>query len=931
MIRTSRLLLVPLLLVLLCVGSAHPKNKGGGNYGAINIGPTGILGGFMKGSPHFTVLHVYKGSPADGKIQVGDVITSINGRASEDFLGQKRGCWTEHKGARYTLGSAITQAEAKDGVLTFGLKRESGDQAEVEEGARKSGPKLEPADLAASTTLEGGEDGVPELDLKLEPGDRAEVEDGGRKSGPKRESRELTATVKIPVLGAYSPTWPVNCGKSDQIVRDIAKFLRGIQNENGRFEFPGVELPKGMSGFGQNLIGHMMAGLFLLSTGEEEDLEAARKFAATCGGGGGKQSWYLGYRGLFLGEYYLRTGDETAKAKLAAICARLAACDKVGGWGHHLDSMSGGYVRGGLMNQAGVICFMSYQLARECGIEFDEAAFVRTLHFFYKFAGRGTLPYGDHRPGPGGPGNGRAGSTACAYSLLNDDRATRGAQLNAYLHTRTYTACEAGHTGNGFNMIWRGIAAPHVPGQFEKDRQTSMRELAWYYDLARGHDGSIRMLPVPNGEIRYASTCWGTGGLGLHYTAPRRALRITGKPRGEHNANPKLPDDKLWRGWEQPDTDFLKVGFCEGGSDLGIKSHETFPLLGSGNATIEQCEALMRHYNPSVRKSAAHALARKTSGTPVEGVPAVIDPKALDALERGLQHKDERVQRAACEGISSYHNWFSFKGTTLVDAETISERFAPYLIRILKDPESDIWAKDGALWVMARAKGETIAENLALIESFDDHELWWLRHSARWRVHGLAASEMVTFKTLEQILEAKRTEGRAFATVDLTKLLQMCVTSDKNFTPEQREEAINRFIALREMDRDGTGTTTVLKDAYGYAHQTSRGGMPVGNFYIFLNRLSPQAHIRTYPVLAQYLDDVSTPESEQGWGPYLFYGVKRFRGVMGKLMGAGEAARPIMKRLKQFLTTDDKAVARIKCEARKRGGGRKIFDPIVER
>jgi hypothetical protein len=392
-----------------------------------------------------------------------------------------------------------------------------------------------------------------------------------------------------------------------------------------------------------------------------------------------------------------------------------------------------------------------------------------------------------------------------------------------------------------------------------------------------------------------------------------------------------LPDDKLWRGWEQPDTDFLKVGFCEGGSDLGIKSHETFPLLGSGNATIEQCEALMRHYNPSVRKSAAHALAAKTSDTPAEGVPETIDPKALDALERGLQHPDERVQRAVCEGLTSYHNWFSFRGKSLVDSETISTRFAPYIVKILKDPKSDIWAKDGALWVMAKARGETIIENLELIESFDDHEIWWLRHSARWRVNGLAASEMVSFKTLEQILDAKQTEGRAFATVDLTKLLQMCVASDKNFTPEQRTEILDQFIALRKMDRDGTGTTTALKDAYGYANQTSGSGMSVGHFYIFLNRLSPQAHIRTYPVLAQYLDDVSTLESKQGWGPFLFYGVKRFSGVMGKLMGAGDAARPIMMRLKRFLTTDDKAVVRIKCEASKRGGGRKIFDPIVER
>jgi len=857
MMTTTRLLVVSLLLAVGGAGVAHAKDKSGGNYGAINIGPTGILGAFMNGSPHFTVLHVYEGSPADGKLQEGAVITSINGREQEPFLEGKR-CWTEHQGARYTLGDAITQAEATDGLVKLGLQ------------------------------------GQP------------------------------AATVKIPVLGAYSPTWPIDCKKSDQIVRDISKFLRSIQNEEGRFEFPEVDLPKGTSGFGNNSIGYMMAGLFLLSTGEEEDLEAAKRFAATVGGGG-KVSWYMGYSGLFLGEYYLRTGDETAKAKLAEICRVLAANDRVGAWGHKMGVVSAGYVRGGLMNHPGLACFKTYLLARECGVEVDEAAFVRTLHFFYKFAGRGIVPYGDHRPGPGGPGGGRAGKAACAYFLMNDPRATGGAALNAYLHTRTYGGCEGGHTGNGFNMMWRGIAAPHLPEQFEKDRQSAMRELAWYYDLARGHDGSVRILPVPNGEARYASTCWGTGALGLHYTALRKTLRITGKPRGKYNANPPLPDDKLWRGWEQPDTDFLKVGFCEGGSDLGMESHEIFPLLISGNATIEQCETLMRHYNPSARKSAAHALAAKSG----DG-PGGIDPKALDALERGLQHPDERVQRAVCEGIVAYHNWFSFKGESLVDAGTISNRFAPYMIKILKDPKSDIWTKDGALWVMAKAKGETIAKNLELLESFDDHEIWWLRHSTRWRVLGLSESEMVTFDTLEQILEAKRSEGRAFLSVDLTKQLQMCLASEKNFTPEQRKEIIDRFIALRQMDRQGTAPTTKKKDAYGYK-QTGSDGIQVGAFYIFLNQLPPEAHIQTYPVLIQYLDDVSTLESKQEWGSYLFYGVKRFTGVMGKLMGAGEAARPVMQRIKRFLTTDEKAVARVKFSNHRPSLKSKNFDPMMER
>jgi hypothetical protein len=31
--------------------------------------------------------------------------------------------------------------------------------------------------------------------------------------------------VKIPVLGAYSKTWPLDCPKSDKIVRNLADYI----------------------------------------------------------------------------------------------------------------------------------------------------------------------------------------------------------------------------------------------------------------------------------------------------------------------------------------------------------------------------------------------------------------------------------------------------------------------------------------------------------------------------------------------------------------------------------------------------------------------------------------------------------------------------------------------------------------------------------
>ena len=66
--------------------------------------------------------------------------------------------------------------------------------------------------------------------------------------------------VKIPVLGAYSKTWPLNCAKSDKIVRQVAEYLSTTDGN------------KGLADIGM---------LFLLSTGERKDLEVVRNWART--------------------------------------------------------------------------------------------------------------------------------------------------------------------------------------------------------------------------------------------------------------------------------------------------------------------------------------------------------------------------------------------------------------------------------------------------------------------------------------------------------------------------------------------------------------------------------------------------------------------------------------------------------------------------
>jgi hypothetical protein len=112
----------------------------------------------------------------------------------------------------------------------------------------------------------------------------AEASDGLVQFVVKGESKPVT--VEIPVLGAYSKTWPLDCPKSDKIVRQVADYLSS------------PESTEGLGGIGM---------LFLLSTGDDKDLEVVREWARNVKPH--SYPWYIGYGGIPLTECYLRTGD----------------------------------------------------------------------------------------------------------------------------------------------------------------------------------------------------------------------------------------------------------------------------------------------------------------------------------------------------------------------------------------------------------------------------------------------------------------------------------------------------------------------------------------------------------------------------------------------------------------------------------------------
>ena len=292
--------------------------------------------------------------------------------------------------------------------------------------------------------------------------------DGGK---PRKE------TVNIPVLGSYSKTWPLNCDKSKKIIKQTAEYYADPKN------------------FNEGGIPGALACLFLLSTGDDTYLprvkayfEAFPKEVERIG----DHTWNNGYNGIACGEYYLRTGDASVLPILQYFCDDAQRRQKFGrGWTHWSNDINPGYVASGLMNPAGAQVLTTLLLGKECGVNVDDKTLLGALRFFYRFAGRGTVPYGDHR-GEGGLGsNGKDGMIAAAMQIATGAKG----DVTIYKNARRYLAMSmidsypllvSGHGDDGRgDGIWRSIITSYLKDERPELYRSSMDRLAWWHDLSR--------------------------------------------------------------------------------------------------------------------------------------------------------------------------------------------------------------------------------------------------------------------------------------------------------------------------------------------------------------------------------------------------------------------------------------------------------------
>jgi len=772
---------------------------------------------------------------------------------------------------RFNIGVTGIWAEIPDGAATVTVIETQADTP--------AHGKFEKGDVIKSVNGE---------ELKGKPGDyvlgsdprrilgeamgRAEGTDGRLVFQVQRGDAVTDVTVVLPVLGAYSKTWPLKCGKSDAIIQQTVSYLRRIQTAEGTFEFE-----RSPAGSGE-LIGRCLAALFLLSTEEPTNVAAAGRCAHWLArdieaNGVTSSSWPKGYMGLLLAEYYLKTGDRGVLKALEAICRAAVESQVIGAWGHGARP-SPGYAHGGVMNSPSLPILMTLILARECGVEVDEGAFARALRFFSRFPGQGCSAYGDQR-GDAGISNGKDAMTATVFSLLPGEDYRRLSTLMALQSADSYHGTQAGHGGCHFNVIWRGLGAIHLPEELASHYRRQMDELAWFYDISRQPGGGFSMLPQSPGKAS-PGPAWGIG-MALAYTAPRHTLRITRALPTKHSVRTTAPP-YVWGG--RKDRDFLRSDYCDGGEGNTMNPAEIgrqvwYFLRGpGGNPSIKTCAELMRHYLPHVRQWAANNVSFQ--GT----------PEALDEIEKALKHRDGRVRRAGMDAISNYlGSWFTAdERRNKVPKTVVATRFLPFLDAVLRNPESDWWEIDGAMLALSRAGAESVRKYLPILKRYAAHEEMWLRQSACWAIaRGL--DQEIDAATMLFLAERFAEERRPF-------LRNQMANNIRHLTRDSRKDSGLRFdpATQEKLAEVLARPITDRKWAYGYERLGVSKRDPFGVLSTVKN-FHPKD-------LVHFLDDMIAVID--GWDdePFFDGGQIGFCEQLINLSQAmGEDARPLMERI----------------------------------
>ncbi|MBT8043836.1 MAG: DNA alkylation repair protein, partial [Verrucomicrobiae bacterium] len=541
--------------------------------------------------------------------------------------------------------------------------------------------------------------------------------------------------VKIPALGAFSKTWPVDCKKTDKLIRECADFIAANKDECS--------------------IGLNGSVLFLLSTGEEKDLEVVKgwmkKFVENYKKpeeGRETYPWFAGYGGPAFCEYYLRTGDKSVLPVIKDVADSLSRTIYNGSWmGRGAASYK--YMGGGHLNAAGLHAVTFLLLAKECGVDVDEHTLQTSLFHVYRFAGHGNVAYGDHLPESGFTANGK--TEGLAFTMQAAANLHPDGERSVYAKARDICANKAfyntswlfhGHTGGGIGELWKGRSMGLVAEKRPESYRSFMNERRWMYELARTKEGLFGW--VSDWNVGYASTALEKGNWGsfipMVYTLPRKALRLHGAPPTKYSHTYKIPD----RPWgNEADELFLSLtpgeyapGKRQDVSKELLPTHASKPviaLLGNSEVTDEVLLMYAHHFEQSIRTTAAGYINKHGR---------------FHLIPQLLKSEDARARMTALSCINSRS-----KKSQGFPQEQLTPEIFELIGAMIDNPKESWWVTMGAMKAMKRAKPEQIAPHFDNMMKWLDHHDWWLRSAAMQGLTPLAADSQYYKPFLTKVAE----------------------------------------------------------------------------------------------------------------------------------------------------------------------------------
>jgi alpha-galactosidase len=459
-----------------------------------NLGITGLRAKLVADEPKaLLIMYVFPKSPADGHVQVGDLVVGAGGRMFKE----------KHRNGY--------------GEKVFGADGPISEFAQVLEECQSADRKGK-----LPLTLRRGKE-IVEVELEV-----------GQK------------------YGTYAPTFPDKCMKSHLILAELLQYLVDHQQKNGSFGDPvsdtfaplallasgeakylpavernvkfhfGVTKAKDLSLINWS---YMSAAIVLseyyLATGEKWVLPELQKVHDRIA-----KSQYLDMSQI----------DPKAKKSHPDSFPK-GPKDSHGGWGHNPGFE--GYGPIAMLTGQGAL---AYSLMHRCGITIDRKNHDAAYDFLKRGTGEnGYVWYGDQKGG--GPNNwadmGRTGAAAIANFLSPyDGNAYRERALS---HARVIGAHPQSfpdtHGSPMMGMAYTALGASIDADSFRK----LMDENRWWFTMAHCTDGSFYYQPNrDNSGYGSDSRMIASSVTAFIFTLPKRSLVMTGK---QANAAPK-PADK---------------------------------------------------------------------------------------------------------------------------------------------------------------------------------------------------------------------------------------------------------------------------------------------------------------------------------------------------------------------------------------------------